>query len=1343
MILLNWLNALRYRLRQRRRKQQLPGSRSGLASTPGRSKRPSRLTPAQIELLEERVLLSAVTVSTTNDVLDGDTSSITNLMATPGADGFISLREAVVAANNGAGADSISIPTGTYTLSLSGASEDAGATGDLDITDELSITGAGAGNTTVSGGGIDRVFHILADNVSIADLTVTGGDQSQGGGLRIENTAALDRIVVTGNVSGGGIFMRNNAATLTINDSTISNNASDNGGGLLLFEATTTITNSTISGNTSTGNAGGIFARGGLNLLNSTVSGNVAAGVGGGINHFGTSSIINSTITGNIADSDNNDATDGGGIKIGNVNQLTLQNSIVAGNFVDGSSTANDLSGSISFLTNPINNLIGDAGSSAGITDGTNGNIVGNSGTGTRDINTVLNTTLADSGGTTLTHALVSGSVAIDAGDNTTATNAGITTDQRGTGFARIANTTVDMGAFELALFDFGDGPILTSAAVDGARHAATGPTLGATRDVENDGLESASADTDDLNGTDDEDGVTFGAITVGQQNATVTVNVQGAVGKLDAWIDFNGDGSFNGVGEQIFDSVSVLTGDNNLTFDVPAEAISGNTIARFRLSTLGGLAPTGLAADGEVEDYQVSLTAPAGSGTFVQSASLGSLLVQGTAAADFNGDGNQDVIFTHNGSTYSLFLGNGDGTFGAEMNFALAGSSRDIVAADIDGDGDIDFFTGNVSSGSQVFFNDGAATPAFTEAATTSGVAGTYNVELVDIDGDGDLDLYHGDGGGLVNRNNGNGTFATQENLSTLTARAAAFGDLDGDGDLDLFGAPGGANPNNVYFNDGTGSFTDSSQSLGSSATKSIALADLDGDGDLDAFIANDGQADKVFLNNGSGTFTDSGQSLDAGRGQFVRLADIDGDGDFDAIVGRYTSTSLVMENNGSGTFTQIATLTASFAQRGDVADFNNDGSIDVVLGTRTGGSKIFLNTIFETEVTLDGSNNLVITDINGGTSIDNLTITADGTNLTITDNNGLLIDLVGPTLNGGTGDGTATVTVPLSAFTGTLSINTLAGDDTVVLNDLTLLSNQSLNIETGDGNDTVTFETAATTLSGTGGINVTAETVNVNAALSTPGSDLLIAADNLAITATINVGTNFAEIFESTPDTTIGIGAGAGTLSLTDAELDLITAGGIDIGFTSSGTISVGGTVSHAGDAHILVETGQNIVFESGSSWTTTDGSLTFEANLSGTSGSSAVGIDVNAALIQATGTGAITVLGHGGDSGSGRHGVLVRGGADIIGGTTGSLTVTGTGGNSLNGSGNDGVFVTDAGSSITSGGGAVSVIGFGGGTGDSSSNVGVAVVSGGVITAGGTGSVNVTGQGGNTTGTTGGSA
>ena len=108
----------------------------------------------------------------------------------------------------------------------------------------------------------------------------------------------------------------------------------------------------------------------------------------------------------------------------------------------------------------------------------------------------------------------------------------------------------------------------------------------------------------------------TGGTIRVGQLDAGVTVNVQNAPSgaKLDAWMDFNGDGSWGGPGEQIFASQAVVNGDNALTFDVPSWALSGTTYARLRLSTAGALGVTGSASDGEVEDYENSRRLPIGS---------------------------------------------------------------------------------------------------------------------------------------------------------------------------------------------------------------------------------------------------------------------------------------------------------------------------------------------------------------------------------------------------------------------------------------------------------------------------------------------------------------------------------------------------------------------------------------------------------------------------------------------------------------------------------------------------------------------------------------------------------
>lgn len=138
----------------------------------------------------------------------------------------------------------------------------------------------------------------------------------------------------------------------------------------------------------------------------------------------------------------------GGGIRKRS-GSLTIHNTIVAGNFRGDYSVADDLSAPVD--TGSFN-LVGDANTSGGLTDGVNGNIVGSMGSGVLDLTGVLEPTPSDHGGPTDTFGLPEGSVAIDAGDNAQAPSAN---DQRGSGFDRIADgdgdetATVDIGAFE------------------------------------------------------------------------------------------------------------------------------------------------------------------------------------------------------------------------------------------------------------------------------------------------------------------------------------------------------------------------------------------------------------------------------------------------------------------------------------------------------------------------------------------------------------------------------------------------------------------------------------------------------------------------------------------------------------------------------------------------------------------------------------------------------------------------------------------------------------------------------------------------------------------------------
>jgi uncharacterized repeat protein (TIGR01451 family) len=162
---------------------------------------------------------------------------------------------------------------------------------------------------------------------------------------------------------------------------------------------------------------------------------------------------------------------------------------------------------------------------------------------------------------------------------------------------------------------DAGDAPLIygnpTHTIVNGLR-------LGANVDADTGFLNSSNATGDDTNGTDDEDGVTIPTLTQ-SQSATISVNVNqvtAGTGRLQGWIDWNGDGDFADAGEQIATNLQLSAGTSgtiSVPVTVPAGAItSAPTFARFRWSTTADLSPTLTATNGEVEDYQVSIAAPA-----------------------------------------------------------------------------------------------------------------------------------------------------------------------------------------------------------------------------------------------------------------------------------------------------------------------------------------------------------------------------------------------------------------------------------------------------------------------------------------------------------------------------------------------------------------------------------------------------------------------------------------------------------------------------------------------------------------------------------------------------------
>lgn len=334
------------------------------------------------------------------------------------------LRAAIQEANASPGLDTITLIAGTYTLTLTNAvAEDASVTGDLDITDDVTITGPDAFTTIIDGNGAsglnDRVFHLLGTSaVTISEVTIQRGRAS---GV-VSPTETLES-------RGGGIYIEANSS-LSLTDVTVRNNNANSYGGGILNLGTLQLNRVTIANNISfIGSGGGLRNDGGLvEGTNVTISGNQAintGGTGGGIRNINgaTTILTNSTIVQNVVSSF------ASGIRNNPDSVVTLYNTIVANNI--GSLNCGN-----GFITDGGNNL--DGGSSCGF-PASNSEV------------SLTFGSLQNNGGSTPTHALPLGSAAVDAGNDTTCA----TTDQRSQtrvnqpGVKDDTGNICDVGAYE------------------------------------------------------------------------------------------------------------------------------------------------------------------------------------------------------------------------------------------------------------------------------------------------------------------------------------------------------------------------------------------------------------------------------------------------------------------------------------------------------------------------------------------------------------------------------------------------------------------------------------------------------------------------------------------------------------------------------------------------------------------------------------------------------------------------------------------------------------------------------------------------------------------------------
>jgi CSLREA domain-containing protein len=391
-----------------------------------------------------------------------------------GSPGSCTLRGAIQEANAWPGNDTITfspgIPTpATFTLTRVGT-DDTALYGDLDITGAngtLTINGLGAANTIIDGNRAvtnDRVFHVLSGTATLSGLTIRNGGGTDGAGIYNSGTTTLINSSVSENHAagaGGGI---SNSETLTLINSTVSLNTAVYGGGgirnsyvgnagaMTIANSTIianhanfgggiasgwpmTLTNSTVSGNSADEQGGGVYNSGDWFARNSTLSGNTAGTNGGGAYNDGTAYLYSVTLAQNLADADQDGDGVGGGVYIYADGSVNVINTLIATNALPLNFAGIDCYGA----------LTSSGGLRLGETAGCS--IIGAYGS----VSESSIGPLANNGGPTLTHALLPGSEAIDAGEYPSGCvdwdwNQ-LPGDQRGG--TRYAGAWCDAGAFE------------------------------------------------------------------------------------------------------------------------------------------------------------------------------------------------------------------------------------------------------------------------------------------------------------------------------------------------------------------------------------------------------------------------------------------------------------------------------------------------------------------------------------------------------------------------------------------------------------------------------------------------------------------------------------------------------------------------------------------------------------------------------------------------------------------------------------------------------------------------------------------------------------------------------
>ena len=479
---------------------------------------------------------------------------------------------------------------------------------------------------------------------------------------------------------------------------------------------------------------------------------------------------------------------------------------------------------------------------------------------------------------------------------------------------------------------------------------------------------------------------------------------------------DVNGDGQLDIItANSGTDNASVLLGNGNGTFR-----------ARQDFSTGSGSSPLGVIlgdinSDGRLDIVAINngnaslsvLLGNGGSAIIATFSSPQSFSINNGGDSvdigDVNNDGKLDIVTANASSTnLSVLLGNGDGTYKFQQNFAPGGggfAANRVTLGDVNNDGKLDIATIS-SNGSSVYVLLGSGDGTFNNGSQFStGGSYTSSVSLGDLDRDGNLDIvvthYFQTTTVSVLRGNGNGTFKAVTSVPVgFTQQDESLGDVNGDGILDIITANYGNDKTSVLLGNGNGTFK-ASQTFTTGANSgpmSIVLGDVDGDGRLDILTANRKSNNiSVIMNTGgtASTVTFSAQQTFAAgiNSNNLSLGDMNADGKLDVVVlnsnlSATSKSTSVLFGNGDGTFQAQQTYDLGGIPLSiDLGDMNNDGRLDIVTsnrGTVQSYASVQFNSLAFTGQTVTVQNTLpapTVTNVNPASGS-----TLGGTNITIT---------------------------------------------------------------------------------------------------------------------------------------------------------------------------------------------------------------------------------------------------------------------------------------------------------------------------------------------------------------------